>query len=364
MSGIVELLQKFSDKTITSEEEDFLFGWLRTHQDEWMLSMYDEYRQLFDHHTAVLEKAKSDELLHGIHKQIGVGENDREPIRPARIKTGLSSTVFYRVAAAVIAGFCLLTWWYADSGETFIPLHDTAGNENKRTLTDHENSGNTVQLIALTDGSTVWLYPQSRIMYPDSFAGAERQVTLLGKAFFEVARNEKMPFIVISNEMTTKVLGTSFMVDAFTHQSRFSVMVRTGKVAVSAKSGSDQMNTQQKTVALKANETIILNRSTTRFTAPEIQDKVKEKFPVEPSAETDYRFRETPVTTILEMLEKDYQVRIRVEGEPLSSCLLTTSLSERSFLEKLKVICAGIGPSAAYTLKDGEVIIHSKGCDQ
>lgn len=64
--------------------------------------------------------------------------------------------------------------------------------------------------VILPDGSEVWLNAESTIEFPAAFTGKERQVMLKGEAYFKVAHNEKAPFIVNSDKMSIRVLGTEF----------------------------------------------------------------------------------------------------------------------------------------------------------
>lgn len=75
-------------------------------------------------------------------------------------------------------------------------------------------AGQRVQLV-LEDGTKVWLNSKSEFTYPTSFGGKTREVTLKGEGFFEVARDEKKPFIVKTTKYDVKVLGTTFNVYAY-----------------------------------------------------------------------------------------------------------------------------------------------------
>lgn len=92
------------------------------------------------------------------------------------------------------------------------------------------------KIFHLPDGSTVMLNSDSEIRFPSSFENG-RVVELVGQAFFEVERNEKLPFTVLSGELRTTVLGTSFDVNAYPGESRMHVAVVTGKVQVNTASG-------------------------------------------------------------------------------------------------------------------------------
>lgn len=87
--------------------------------------------------------------------------------------------------------------------------------------------------IELSDGTQVWLNKNSKIEFPKAFDGDERQVFLQGEAFFEVVPNPEKPFIVRSDRISTRVLGTSFDVKAYEGEETASVSVATGKVEVS-----------------------------------------------------------------------------------------------------------------------------------
>ena len=87
--------------------------------------------------------------------------------------------------------------------------------------------GGQYQLV-LPDGSKVWLNAASSIRYPTSFNGKQRAVEITGEAYFEVAKNEKMPFLVkmvsaSGDKGEVKVLGTHFNVNAYDDEE----MVRT-----------------------------------------------------------------------------------------------------------------------------------------
>lgn len=87
---------------------------------------------------------------------------------------------------------------------------------NERMLRLEVPSGRQFHL-RLADGTSVWLNSDSSLEYPASFDGHDtRTVKLSGEAFFDVARNERCPFIVeLENGEKIKVLGTSFNVNAY-----------------------------------------------------------------------------------------------------------------------------------------------------
>ncbi len=70
--------------------------------------------------------------------------------------------------------------------------------------------------LSLPDGTNVWLNAASSITYPTAFNNKIREVSITGEAYFEVAKNERMPFSVKINEEThVKVLGTHFNINSY-----------------------------------------------------------------------------------------------------------------------------------------------------
>ena len=96
--------------------------------------------------------------------------------------------------------------------------------------------GGQYQLV-LPDGSKVWLNAASSIRYPTAFTGTERKVEIIGEAYFEVANNEKMPFVVkmvsaSGDKGEVKVLGTQFNVNAYDDEETVRTTLLEGSVLV------------------------------------------------------------------------------------------------------------------------------------
>ncbi len=87
------------------------------------------------------------------------------------------------------------------------------------------------QEIRLEDSSVVVLFPGSTLDIPADFNGRERNVMLNGRAFFQVAHQAAKPFAVKSGQLLTRVLGTSFEVNAT--DATHTVTLLTGKVGIS-----------------------------------------------------------------------------------------------------------------------------------
>ena len=106
--------------------------------------------------------------------------------------------------------------------------------------------------LVLADGTIVWLNSDSHIRYPVTFSGNTRQVELEGEAYFEVAKDVEIPFIVRMNEYNVRVTGTQFNVRNYLNESLATTLVE-GGVQIERKGKVDRLRPGQQAV-LENNE--------------------------------------------------------------------------------------------------------------
>lgn len=128
---------------------------------------------------------------------------------------------------------------------TYTALHEKPSDLFYNTLTTQR--GNQYQLV-LPDGSKVWLNSASSITYPTAFLGKERKVVVRGEAYFEVAANQKLPFIVQERDMTVQVLGTHFNVNGYEDEIAMKTTLLEGKIRVLKGSSSSLLKPGQQAV--------------------------------------------------------------------------------------------------------------------
>ncbi|WP_418360420.1 FecR family protein [Sphingobacterium detergens] len=86
--------------------------------------------------------------------------------------------------------------------------------------------------VTLPDGTNVKLNAGTILTYPTVFAKDKREVTLLGEAYFEVAKRKDQPFIVHSKNQQVRVLGTHFNINAYQTSAKIKTTLLEGKVTV------------------------------------------------------------------------------------------------------------------------------------
>ena len=115
--------------------------------------------------------------------------------------------------------------------------------------------------LCLSDGTVVYLNSESRLKYPASFAGERREVELEGEAYFEVAPDKEHPFLVNTNELSVRVLGTGFNVAAYREGNVSEVTLAHGTVVV-GESGKE--------ASLKPDEQFVLDRNTGKISIQQV----------------------------------------------------------------------------------------------
>lgn len=224
------------------------------------------------------------------------------------------------VFAGVVGG---VRYWYQQRPEELM-----AANEHVRTV--------------LQDNSSVVLSPGSRV---NVRMKDERHITLQGEAYFEVQRDEERPFVVETDDVTVTVLGTAFEVSAFDTSNSVLVRVRHGKVRVVAEGDS---------VILQAGGYARYNKTAhmlERLAAP----------PVEMFGERIIQFNEAPMTTVVDQLQKLFNVKVELANEGLKKCTLTATFEDEPIDYILRVI------ADTYQLKltqgaPGTYVLDGAGC--
>ena len=291
-------------------------------------------------------------------------ENHRKSVSAVRLPSrrwyGLSTRLFY-MAAAILVTFGV-GWYYFtyDQKQSSNALSVSwAAPELK--LTTRVNRSESPELIVLKDGSKITLQPKSSVTYHEPFDGKERNVQLEGEAFFEVVKNSDRPFLVHFNDLTVRVVGTSFNIRSYGKEEGSRVTVKTGKVSVSAsraalaqKNGTDKLSSA---IMLTANQEVFYKKAQGYFersiaARTQIVDKA--------ISEQDFVFNETPLSTIFSKLDKAYGIPIIFDEQQIYGCSLTASLADEPLLEKLNLICKTM--KGSYEVIDGQIVIDIKSC--
>src|SRR5699024_10534200 len=111
--------------------------------------------------------------------------------------------------------------------------------------------------IILPDSSVVFLLSNSSLTVEKGFGENNRLLKLKGSASFEVMQNADNPFTVVSGDIRTTALGTSFKVTSSPSQNEINVVLRYGKIVVQQEESDDVVEDQ---TFLNPGEEVVYNR--------------------------------------------------------------------------------------------------------
>lgn len=235
---------------------------------------------------------------------------------------------FFR-AVAVAAGLVaavLLGWHIADlrKPETFEMV---AERGQKSSLT-------------LPDGSKVWLNSASKLTYTSDYNSKDRNIILDGEAFFDVARNENLPFIVHANGMAVQALGTKFNVKAYSDETEVTAILVEGSVKASA-AGVDLL--------LLPYFVASYDRSTDEMVSTYVSDREH----AVPWIKNEILFSNDSLKDIASVLERMYNVTVVFENEKIADYTYTGLIRNNSLQNILELI-SGTSP-VKYEI-DGNIV--------
>ncbi len=154
--------------------------------------------------------------------------------------------------------------------------------------------------VVLPDSSVVFLSPSSSIKLAENYSIYNRKVYLSGKASFEVVSDASHPFVVVSGDIVTTALGTSFQVNSYPERAKINVVLSYGKVRVTNKEAAIKVEP----VYLKPGEEIVFDKTSATI----------KKKPAK-AARFSYEnhilyFKNAGLNEVVEKLERFYQVAI------------------------------------------------------
>lgn len=194
--------------------------------------------------------------------------------------------------------------------------------------------------VVLSDGTHVWLNAETSIRFPVVFKGEERKVDLSGEAYFEVAKDRRRPFRVLTTGTVVEVYGTHFNVNAYEDESSVRTTLIEGSVGVGSlidgSGGSLRVLSPGQQAAVRIDgsmevddradteEAIAWKNGRFHFNSADIRSIMRQIarwydaeviFEGNPSLHfTGQITRRDDVSRVLQMMEMTGEVRFRIEG--------------------------------------------------
>jgi len=189
--------------------------------------------------------------------------------------------------------------------------------------------------ITLSDGSTVLLNAASQLKYPVHFKGGTREVYLSGEAFFDVKKDPQHPFVVHTDKIAVKVLGTAFDVKAYKDDAETEATLIRGLIEVTLK------KRDAKAVIIRPNEKFTI----TGTGKTPVISKLTYYTPGDANAilETSWTnnkllFKNYSFSTLSKLMERWYGVKIIFKNEELKAFRYTGQFTNENITQALDAL--------------------------
>lgn len=264
-------------------------------------------------------------------------ESDRLKLKKEIRQIKKSNKVFFlqnrnwAIAASLLIVMGLSFFIYQSSINTITKQYATKPGEHAK--------------IMLSDGTKIWLNAGSRLKYPAKFNGDTREVYLTGEAFFDVAKDKKHPFIIHTDKMDTKVLGTSFNVQAYPDHTTQEVSVLTGRVNVKS------IVTEENVYVTPGQKVVFKSQS----------NKLKAFTDIPVSSISLWRkniivFEDAPLPEVIATINRNYNVTVEIGNKNLNNLKISAYFKELPVDQVVALVCNII--NADYKMESGTYIIR------
>ncbi len=353
-----ELLALYWCNEISKDEKAELEQLLLKHPDVWLKSGLMD--QLSFSKQPVMDEEAASEWADRVSLEIGTLENmpaGTEQPEPARKRAPFRKALITSVFLVAAAGlFFIYTQRIAAPGGYKVATTD-AGMKTR---------------IRLSDGTMVWLNAGSTLKYPPKFGKHTREVFLEGEAYFDVRQQVNQPFIIHTEKMDIRVLGTAFNVRSYEDEDFQETALISGAVEISVKQADklsrvllkpnqklvvrDIKNTQTKvekatTIIHRSADMIVERKALSAILSPDSGQVAETAW-----LSNRFVFQNETLESMARRLERWYGITIVIKDPQLSG-LRFTGRADNLPLEKLLTILQEIKPFN-YSIEDGTVIIN------
>ena len=203
-----------------------------------------------------------------------------------------------------------------------------------------------VKELMLPDGTKVWLNKHTTLKYPSEFSEKGRNVYIEGEAYFEVKRNVEKPFIVRSEAMQVRVLGTVFNLKSDkANRSAVATLIK-GEIEVKG-------NHEEGMIVLSPGQKAELNGMTRRLVVKQVDTGIENWH------NNQFVFEKADIFTIARTLENSYGVKIILAPDMDVTKTYTGALKKKNSVEEVLNSVKNVIP-IEYKIVGNSVFLSSK----
>lgn len=353
----LELLNKHIDNSLSPQEHDELFKLIASGQyDDLLHQHFESGIQQKEIAGADLPPYRAQEIL----MKVLNSEKHTSKIIPVLIRK--KKIVRWSIAASIIGLLSIATYFWLTQDALKPAVAYT------KHFTDHmvekQNDTDIPLRLQLEDSSFVTLQPGAKITYPSQFSAGKRELFMEGEVFFEIKKHAGRPFFVYNNNIITHVLGTTFNIKMDEAKKLVEVSVVSGRVQVyeNINVSTSASSKKNKAVILTPNQKVIYKEEDKQFTATLVGNPlpVSDEINKSQAQSESFVFEESPLSAVLESLEKTYQIEIVIQNDGIYNCLFTGDVTKYDLYTKLDIICESV--KSSYEINGTKILIKGQGC--
>lgn len=351
------LLSKKLSGEATDNELKELEQLIRLHP-EWQYAIQN-LEDLWKHQPQKDNLQEEDAYLLHLHRmaELNIPFGDRPAEAPVNILRKRKKMLWYGVAAglAIITGlfvFRPLSSAKADRGSAVAQVNEISTRMGSRSK------------VQLPDGSVVWLNAGSRLLYDKDYGKETREVTLTGEGFFDVVKQKDKPFLIHTENIHIKVLGTAFNVKAYPQDKQTETSLIRGSVEVTIK------NRPHNKIILSPHEKLVVENETLASQQGSAKQDIQpaiaiRKLQYDPAdstvAETGWVqnrlvVRDESLAELALKMERWYNVQIEIRDPVLSQKILSVTFENETIDQALDALKESI--SFRYEKKGTNIILN------
>lgn len=339
----IELIAGYLTGQLSDEHREALHAWIKA--DKRNKRYFDGMRELW----LAAPTAFHDQPFDGdaAYRLFLTRMQTKTSAMPIKRKSSIRFQLF-RVAAAVTVGFLL--------GAFLRHLYNpTVAVDDSPPIATHNDIivplGSRSRVV-LADGSQVWVNAGSRLRYATDFGRNTREVYLEGEAYFDVATDSARLFVVKTDKLDVKALGTSFNVKAYPGEENIETVLVSGKVSI----GDVVLEPNEKLIYTKKDNHVVIEKkiSETKPTVVVSQGTNKLASSARPTAkiiETQidpaiyaswkddlWRIESETLGSFAVKLERRYDVKIQFADKSTQSLSINATIRDESLEQVLRFL--------------------------
>jgi len=325
-----QLFLNYIRKLTSQQENDQVLSMMKngSYQEEWEQALM-EFQSEFEGGKEEIELADQQALFQKIEKRTAL-KTVKKPLH----------WIGYAASVVLISAIAYLVFKPAKTPVIIA--------KNKTDKPDEKTGGH--KWIKLPDGTSVQLNNDSRLVYDQDFKGKKnREVTLYGEAFFDVAHDAAHPFIIHTGKITTTVLGTAFNISAYDNQKAVTVTVTRGRVMVQRADKTLAVLTPNQQLSWKIGQAY-QNKQTVnaeKVTAWKAQDLIMD---------------DITLLQASELIAKRYGIEVLFKSDKVKTCRFTAAFLNRNSISQVTEVLSAI-TGASFKRKGNQLLIDGEGCE-